>query len=197
MYRILYVLFFSFIMNSLNASEPEIALKIVQEKCQYCHGLKGEVSNTIHPRLAGQNKDYIIKQLHDFRSGYRKGIMNEMVGNLTDTEIEALANYFSSRPTLAHRSRNKELAYVGWYIFRRGNNHLGLPACAFCHGEKGEGSENLPRLAGQHKRYVLDQLHEFNKRTRTTEIANTHHAIISTLTQDEIEAVATYISRLK
>jgi len=196
MFRLFYAFLLFFTINSLNASEPEIALKIVQDKCQYCHGLNGEASNVIYPRLAGQHKNYIIKQLHDFRSGQRKGTMNDMAGNLTDTEIDALASYFSSQPTLSHRVRDQEFAAVGWYIFHRGNKYSGIPACASCHGEKGEGSEKLPRLAGQHKRYVSDQLHEFDGRTRSNDNA-IMHSIASKLTELEIEAVANYVSGLK
>ena len=80
----------------------EVALKIVQEKCQYCHGLNGEGSSVIYPGLAGQNEKYIIKQLRDFLSGQRQGTMNEMAADLSDSDIDALANYFSNQPTLLY-----------------------------------------------------------------------------------------------
>ncbi len=145
-----------FFINPLVAAEQTNAVKLVQDVCQHCHGLDGEASNILYPRLAGQHKNYIIKQLHDFRSGKRKGTMNDMAGNLKDDEIIALATYFSVKPTLNHRVRDKEFAQVGWYIFHRGNKYSGVPACASCHGENAEGSDKLPRLAGQHKRYVAD-----------------------------------------
>jgi len=194
-------MFISFILvfcltNLLQASELDIALKIVNDKCQHCHGLDGEASNVIYPRLAGQHKKYIIKQLQDFRSGTRQGTMNEMAADLTDSEIPALASYFSQKPTLAHKVRDKEFAAVGHYIFYRGNPYSGVPACASCHGEKGEGSDTLPRLAGQHKRYVADQLTQFHERTRTNDNA-IMHSIASKLTEMEIEAVANFVSGLE
>ncbi len=192
---ILILLLFCF-MNTLFATEKDVALRIVQEVCQHCHGLDGEASNVLYPRLAGQNKHYIIKQLHDFRSGKRQGTMNDMAAPLKDDEIIALATYFSAKPTLNHRVRDKEFAQVGWYIFHRGNEYSGVPACASCHGEKGEGSEKLPRLAGQHKRYVADQLTMFNERERNNDNA-IMHSIASKLTEMEIQAVANYVSGLK
>lgn len=176
--------------------ETGIALPIVQNKCHHCHGMEGEASNVLYPRLAGQHKKYIIKQLHDFRSGKRKGTMNDMANDLTDTEIIALADYFSAKPTLKHRVRNKEFAQVGWYIFHRGNEYSGVPACSSCHGENGEGSDTLPRLAGQHKRYVADQLIEFHNRERTNDNA-IMNSIASKLTELEIHAVANYVSGLE
>ncbi len=176
--------------------EPSIILSIVQDKCQHCHGMEGEASNVLYPRLAGQHNKYIIKQLHDFRSGKRIGTMNDMANDLTDPQIIALADYYSSKPTLNHRVRKKDLAQVGWYIFHKGNQYSGVPACSSCHGENGEGSEKLPRLAGQHKRYVADQLFEFNNRKRNNDNA-IMHSIASKLTELEIHAVSNYVSGLK
>lgn len=188
--------FLLFFINSLQASETVNVSDVVQSKCQHCHGSEGESSNAIYPRLAGQHKNYIIKQLHDFRSGKRQGTMNEMAAGLTDEQIIGLADYFSSKPVLSHRVRDKEFAAVGEYIFKRGNRYSGVAACSSCHGEKGEGTEDLPRLAGQHKRYVAEQLRAFNERARTNDNA-IMHSIASKLTELELEAVANYVSGLK
>ncbi len=175
----------------------ELAKPIVQEKCSLCHGEQGEASSAIYPRLAGQNKNYLIKQLKNFRDGKRKSdTMNEMAKGLSDEQIEALAEYFSSKPAKSHRVRDKALAAVGAYIFHKGNKFSGIPACASCHGEQGLGTDKLPRLAGQHKRYVADQLHAFNERARTNDNA-VMHTIANKLTELEIEAVALYVSGLK
>ena len=68
-------------------------------------------------------------------------------------------------------------------------------ACASCHGPKGLGTPQLPRLAGQHPRYVEDQLKQFNTRERTNDNA-IMHSIASKLTELEVKAVALYISTL-
>ncbi len=170
-------------------------LEIVEEVCKYCHGSEGEGSNAIYPRLAGQHKKYIIKQLTDFREKRRLGTMNEMADKLTDTEISELADYFSAKPVLTHKIRNKDLAGVGKYIFTKGNPYSDLPACASCHGVDGAGTDSLPRLAGQHKRYLSSQLSEFNSRKRTNDNA-IMHSIASKLTELEREAVALYASGL-
>ena len=196
MFRIISSVFLLCFINTLLAAEQDTTPKIVHDVCQHCHGLDGEASNVLYPRLAGQNKNYIIKQLRDFRSGKRQGTMNDMAAPLKDDEIIALATYFSAKPTLNHRVRDKEFAQVGWYIFHRGNEYSGVPACASCHGDRGEGSEQLPRLAGQHKRYVADQLMMFNERERNNDNA-IMHSIASKLTEMEIQAVANYVSGLK
>lgn len=185
-----------FSVTSVSADSTEVAEKIVAEKCHLCHGLNGEGSNAIYPRLAGQHPEYIAKQLADFKSGKRTGTMNEMAADLTEEQMVALGDYFSGKPTLSHKVRDKEFAAVGQFIFQRGNKFSGVPACASCHGKDGSGTEQLPRLAGQHKRYLITQLEEFNKRERSNDNA-IMHSIASKLTELEIEAVSRYITGMK
>lgn len=191
----LVVLFALFVMNS-QAADQDRAREIVEEKCHLCHGTEGEGSSAIYPRLAGQHAEYIAKQLGDFKSGRRQGTMNEMAADLTPEEMLALGEYFASKPAKAYRVRDKEFAAVGAFLYHRGNKYSGVAACKTCHGDEGKGTKQLPRLAGQHKRYLMDQLQSFNKRTRTNDNA-IMHSIASKLTALEIEALARYISGMK
>ena len=89
----------------------------------------------------------------------------------------------------------RELGWEPEYTFERGNQFSGLAACSTCHGPKGLGTPQLPRLAGQHPRYIEDQLKQFNKRERTNDNA-VMHTIASKLSELETHAVAEYISTL-
>lgn len=179
--------------GTLHAADLARAQEIVTAKCQLCHGMEGESSSAIYPRLAGQNAAYIAKQLADFKSGRRKGTMNEMAADLTAAEMAALGQYFSSKPPQAHRVSDPDFTAVGKYIYHNGNKWSGVAACASCHGEDGAGTEQLPRIAGQHLRYLVTQLQDFNSRERTNDNA-IMHSIASKLTEMEIEAVARYLS---
>ena len=197
MKKTLFIMSFIASTGWAQAADLEVAKSIVKEKCHLCHGEQGEASSAIYPRLAAQNRTYLIKQLKNFRDGKRKSdTMNEMAAGLTDKQIEALAGYFSTKPALSHRMRDKLFAAVGEYLFKKGNKYSGIPACKSCHGENGEGNEQLPRLAGQHKRYVSDQLQAFGERARTNDNA-IMHTVASKLTELEREAVALYVSGLK
>lgn len=197
MRRFLVVIAMLLAAGATYSASQEEAKAIVKEKCHLCHGEEGEASSAIYPRLAGQNRIYMVKQLKNFRDGKRKSdTMNEMAKGLSDAQIAALAEYFSSKPGKTHRIRDKALDAVGYYIYHKGNKFSGIPACKSCHGEQGLGTDQLPRLAGQHKRYVADQLQAFNERARTNDNA-VMHTIASKLTELEIEAVALYVSGLK
>jgi cytochrome c553 len=49
------------------------------------------------PNLAGQDEDYLVQQLKDFRSGTRQSeTMSVIAKPLSDTEIANLAGYLNS-----------------------------------------------------------------------------------------------------
>jgi cytochrome c553 len=181
------------------ASPAELARgeEIVQAKCFICHGAEGESASPAFPRLAGQNAAYVKRQLTDYKTGRRKSsTMQPMVEDLNEEDFKALGVFFATRPTHAHPVDDPELAAAGRYIYRHGNPDAGVAACASCHGEDAHGTATLPRLAGQHMQYTVNQLRQFNKRERTNDNA-VMHTIASKLTELETKAVAAYISGLK
>lgn len=182
--------------TSAQANDLARAEEIVGGRCFLCHGLNGESASAVFPRLAGQHADYIAKQLGDFKSGKRASdTMKPQAEELTPAEMKALGAFFQAKVVGPRPARDKELLAVGKYIFDRGNQFSGLPACASCHGAKGLGTPQLPRLAGQHPRYIEDQLKQFNKRERTNDNA-VMHTIASKLSELETHAVAEYIATL-
>lgn len=176
--------------------EVRRAEDIVGGRCFLCHGQEGESSTSLYPRLAGQQADYIAKQLADFKAGRRKSdTMASMAADLEPAEMAALGAYFEKMRFLPPPPSDSELAAVGRYIFLKGNQYSGVAACASCHGSKGRGTSLLPRLAGQQPLYIENQLKSFNKRERTNDNA-VMHSIASRLTELEIKAVAEYIATL-
>lgn len=70
--------------------------------CVNCHGVngKGLTPNTsMFPVIGGQHKEYLLKQLYDFKKDDRynspNAIMNRIVRSLNDAELSALAEYIS------------------------------------------------------------------------------------------------------
>ena len=65
--------------------------------CQSCH-LKNAEGNAVFPRLAGQHRSYLEKQLEVFATGLRANpIMHENAKNLTALQISQVAAFLSSR----------------------------------------------------------------------------------------------------
>ena len=66
--------------------------------CLSCHGDNGHAKVPGYPNLAGQDRQYLEKQLHAFRDGQRKDpTMNAMASPLTDPDITNIAAYFSGQ----------------------------------------------------------------------------------------------------
>lgn len=79
-----------------------------------------------------------------------------------------------------------------------GNPGSGVPACAACHGPNGAGIPvQFPRLAGQHARYVETQLRNFRSGDRANDGGRMMQAIAGKMTDQEMRAVAEYISGLR
>lgn len=79
-------------------SDPELVKKgeASAAMCLGCHG-QGAEGNGQVARLAGQHYAYLLKQLRNFKSGKREnGQMQAITSGLTDSELNALAAYFSS-----------------------------------------------------------------------------------------------------
>ena len=72
-----------------------------QKLCVTCHGPNGQapIIDT-YPRLDGQNKAYLIQQVKDIRDGARSNgqtaAMKPIVQQVTDEEIEAIAEFLSA-----------------------------------------------------------------------------------------------------
>ena len=70
----------------------------VRARCISCHGMKGITVTELWPNLAGQQAKYLQKQLHAFKSGKRQSpIMQVIAQELTDEQIEAVAEYYSQQ----------------------------------------------------------------------------------------------------
>ena len=173
------------------------AEEIVGGRCFLCHGMEGEAASALYPRLAGQHADYIARQLADFKSGRRKSdTMSGMAADLTAEEMKDLGAFFQKKPATRSEATDADLAGVGRYIFTKGNTFSGVAACVSCHGPKGHGTPQLPRLAGQQALYLENQLKQFNTRERNNDNA-VMHSIASRLTELEVKAVSSYISTLE
>src|ERR1700731_4684723 len=166
--------------------------------CSSCHGPGGRSISPTFPRLAGQQKDYIVAQLQAFRDKTRadphaQTYMWGMAARLSDATIDAIAAYYSSQTPVASAPSDSPQAVAGKNIFTEGIPSEGVPACMACHGEKAEGNGPIPRLAGQHQAYLARQLEAFASMARANEIM---HENSKDLTPQQISEVTAYLATL-
>lgn len=65
--------------------------------CAACHGVAGVSVNPLWPSLAGQQEQYLVKQIKAFRDGEREEItMQPFVANLTDQDVADLSAFYAN-----------------------------------------------------------------------------------------------------
>ena len=83
------------LLTACSAEHPDGAALAQEKGCIACHGLDGRANAEIYPNLNGQWERYLRLQLLAYRSGKRdNALMNGMAAELTDREIQALAEHY-------------------------------------------------------------------------------------------------------
>jgi cytochrome c553 len=141
--------------------------------CATCHGADGNSPNPIYPSLAGQVPGYIAAQLSLFKSNKRvNDIMRGMVAGLSTQDLADLDAYYSTQEITpgSVSEEEKESVLRGQRLYRGGYAPLQVAACISCHGPQGRGVPiRYPRVAGQHRKYLEDQLLTFKASYETPE----------------------------
>jgi cytochrome c553 len=167
--------------------------------CGACHGVDGNSPAPNFPKLAGQGERYLLKQLHDIKSGARPVVeMTGMLDNLSDQDMADIAAYFAGQQ-MSVGAADPKLVERGEALFRGGKLEEGMPACTGCHSPNGAGLDaaGFPQLGGQHATYVAKQLTDFREGNRTNDgDAMIMRAIAAKLSNKDIEAVSSFIQGL-
>jgi cytochrome c553 len=141
-----------------------------------------------------------MNQLLDFNHHTRdnplsKQYMWAAAENLNPQIARDLALYFSALAPRAANDGDSGLAARGKEIYESGIADSNVAACVVCHGLKAEGIRQIPRLAGLTDTYLRKRLEQWSQGFHAT--AELMPQIANTLSADDIEALASYLSFLK
>ncbi len=158
--------------------------------CGACHGADGNSPSPAVPSLAGQPRQFIVTALFMFREGRRKNaIMSPFAEKLSNADFNDLAAWYASQKMAAPtRKAVPDTVALGKSISEKNN-------CVACHTATLVGQQQMPRLAGQHYDYMLDQLRQFKATTRG-DMDGTMTSAAQALTPADIEVLAEYLSTL-
>lgn len=169
--------------------------------CAACHGADGNSVVPNWPKLAGQHQQYLVRQATLIKSNDRP--VPEMMGitpGLSEQDILDISAWYSQQSATGGVADESKVV-LGEQIFRAGNAESGVPACMSCHGPAGEGNplSGYPAVAGQHAMYTDKMLTRFRsgenwgEDDKSSQVMN---GAAARLTDEEIEAVASYIQGL-
>ena len=186
-------------------ADPAKGKVIAETVCVACHGADGNSAAAANPHLAGQIEDYLYKQLKDFKAADGKpaarnnAIMAGMVAALSDDDMRNVAAWFASQKAKPAVARDQSKIALGQQLWRQGDFKKGIPACAGCHGPAGAGLPGgaYPRIGGQHAVYAAAQLRAYKAGARATDPNSMMRAISAKLSEQEIDAVASYLQGLR
>ncbi len=129
--------------------------------CLSCHGENGTSQAEHVPSLGAQKSDYVVAQLLMFREKQRIAPpMNDMAANLSDDDLQSLAEAISKLPApetsapIEAKAAEEARALIARY------------RCGSCHGADLAGQGQIPRVAGQREDYLTAALEGYKSNAR-------------------------------
>jgi cytochrome c553 len=188
------------IILSIAHSSAVFAESLAVRDCTWCHGTSAQ-GYAPAPRLAGQQREYIRIQLHDFKSHARDNPFSQQymwgAAEYIDAQrVRDLARYFASLPGRPANDGIKDFASLGRTIYYDGVPEANIAACVACHGPNAEGVGAIPRLGGLSYTYLKDRLAQWGYGYHANAMPPMPR-IAGKLSANQIEELASYLSFVK
>lgn len=198
-FSLFFVFIFSLFFSNIFANEVMPSSKLA--RCITCHTVSGNSVVTIWPKIAEQHFDYVIKQLIEFKKG-KSGErfdpnMFAMLQGLNENDLIELAEYYSKQILEKSKGVADETRFeYGKMLYLYGDVTSKLVGCVGCHGIDGYGNKlaRFPMLKWQHKDYLITQMKKFRSGERSNDFNSIMRDISSIMTDEQIFALAEYIS---
>ena len=170
------------------AAAPEKA-----EGCLTCHGETGVSQTENIPSVAAQPDMFTEWQLVFYRLGRIKNeVMNPIAAELTDDDVRQLGAYLASLPPPKPADQSDDAPA----LTEAGKRLVSENHCDNCHGPKLAGLQAAARLAGQREEYLLKAFHDYKTGVRSGTGPAKMPEVIYALKEDDLKALAHYLSRL-
>lgn len=167
---------------------PAIAADDIDSKVQLCAACHGQAGGPIDPKstpiIWGQQESYLVKQIHDYRAGFRdNSIMAPIAKTVAQQDTRAIGAYFAAKTWPAQQGATPPAAQPE-----------GIAMCKACHGQNFEGGPPAPRLAGLSYEYLIGAMNGFADGQRTNNFDMP--GFMKALTPSQREAIAHYLAAL-
>ncbi|TCJ19545.1 cytochrome c4 [Parasulfuritortus cantonensis] len=148
-------------------------------KCGGCHGQQGHSADEKTPSLAGQDAQYLVKTMKNYRDGGRAHAeMKSMLAGVKDQDLAHVAAFYVAQAPKA-AGVAKPTAGQQW-----------AERCDKCHGAAVDNPEMVtPHLEGQPVAYLVKALKDYREGKR---VQSAMHAMGAPLSDADIQAIAEY-----
>ena len=163
----------SLLLGGTAIAAPDAA-KLAKDKCDSCHGEKGNSDKDRVPSIASYSTTFFTDTMTAYREGSRKGSqfeelkldveideadMNAVVEKLSEEEITALGKYFAAQKFIPRQQEvDPKLVKKGEKLYKK---------CKKCHADNGsDPDDDAGILAGQWKPYMKFRIEQIAKDTR-------------------------------
>jgi cytochrome c oxidase subunit II len=160
--------------------------------CSTCHGANAEGNQDLNaPKLSGQAAWYLVRQLQDFKRGWRGTHEADTFGQQMVPFANMLPDDAAIRNVVAHIASMPDTRPEATVFGNPDDGRDAFSTCAACHGAQGQGiwSTRAPRLSHQSDWYMTRQLKNFRDGVRGAHRENFDGAqmaaIAKILTKDE------------
>jgi len=179
------------------AASPDLqqGAGLYQRFCKHCHDAGGSGNGHREvPRLAGQQRIYLLNQLVQFITLDRYApSMHRVLARpplLDPQSLSDLSAYLAAQPPDSHGEHgDAHRLGLGRILYNR--------RCAECHGAHGKGNAQgpIPVVGGQNYTYLLNQLNGFAVGHRA-KVESELLSAVRSLSANDMEAVADFMSRM-
>ena len=172
--------------------------------CAACHGQQGEGLQALNaPKLAGQNAQYLKRQILHFKSGVRGAHADDIYGKQMAPMAATLINEAAIDNVVAHILTLSDTPAVATIEGDTAHGEKIYTVCAYCHGADGLGVQAMkaPRAAGMNDWYLARQLQNFKAGVRgehPTDHYGKQMVLMADILQDDqaINDLVAYINTL-
>lgn len=146
-------------------------------KCGGCHGKQGHSADEKTPSLAGQDAQYLVKTMKNYRDGGRAHEeMKAMLAGVKDADLEDIAAFYVAQAP-QQALGTKPTAGQQW-----------AERCNKCHGPSIDNPSMVtPHLEGQPVAYLVKALKDYREGKR---VQSAMHAMGAPLSDADIQAIA-------
>lgn len=172
------------VSTSAFAAEPPDRGTVLAAPCAGCHGTYGASPGKMTPVIGGQQQAYLKRSMQDFAAGARPGsVMTNFAKGYSDEQLTEMTGAIARWQWVGS-------SHAASKAVKKPADHA---TCAACHGARGQGNAESPRIAGQASGYLKEAMLEYKAGKRGSAAME----MFRDVSDKDLEQMAQYYARLR